>query len=116
MMHIPQNIDSLLSIAQSETLYHKLIEQLNKDFRLANQSIVLQVNTEPIELKNIVFDKVYYLIQNKFSEYLNLLYIVDVSEDEIRKLNLSDLVDLTEAVTFLILKREWQKLWYRSKF
>lgn len=116
MMHFPQNTDSLLSTAQSQALYHKLIEQLNKDFRLANQSIDLQVNIDPIELKNIVFDKVYDLIQNKFSEYLNLLYIVDVSEDEIRKLNLSDLVDLTEAVTFLILKREWQKLWYRSKF
>lgn len=116
MTHFPQNIDSLLSIAQSETLYHKLIDQLNKDFRLANQEIDLQETATPIELKNTVLDKVYDLLLNKFSEYLNLLYIVDVSEDEIRKLNLSDLVDLAEAVSFLILKREWQKVWYRSKF
>ncbi len=116
MTHFPQNIDSLLAIAQSETLYCKLVEQLNKDFRLANQNIDLQETMSSFELKNRVLDKVYDLLLNKFSEYLNLLYIIDVSEDEIRRLNLSDLVDLAEAVSFLILKREWQKVWYRSKF
>ncbi|HUH52119.1 MAG TPA: hypothetical protein VLZ11_08465 [Flavobacterium sp.] len=116
MTHFPQNTDALLSTAQSEALYQKLIEQLNKDFRLANQAIDLHDGVAPVELKNSLLDKVYDLLLNKFSEYLNLLYIVDVSEEDIRKLNLSDLVDLAEAVTFLILKREWQKVWYRSKF
>jgi hypothetical protein len=49
------------------------------------------------------------LIQYKFAEYLNLLYIIDVSEDEVKKMDGSDLVILAGAVSFLILKREWQK-------
>jgi hypothetical protein len=52
--------------------------------------------------------KIYRLIQYKFAEYLNLLYIIDVSEDEV-KMDGSDLVILAEQVSFLILKREWQK-------
>lgn len=116
MPDFPQNTDSLLLTAQSQALYQKLVEQLNKDFRLANQAIDLQSTIEPVDLKNALLDKVYDLLQNKFSEYLNLLYIVDVSEDDIRSMNLSDLVDLAESVCYLILKREWQKVWYRSKF
>ena len=56
------------------------------------------------------------LIQFKFAEYLNLLYIIDVSEAEIKKLDGSDLIQLAEQVTFLILKREWQKVWFRNKY
>jgi L-lysine 2,3-aminomutase len=62
-------------------------------------------------LRDTVFD----LIQNKFSDYLNLLYIIDVSEEKIKGLSGTDTHELSEQVTFLILKREWQKVWYRNK-
>mgnify|MGYP003608609202 FL=1 len=51
-----------------------------------------------------------------FAEYLNLLYIIDVSEEQIKKLDGSDVFKLSEDVTFLILKREWQKVWFRNKY
>jgi hypothetical protein len=70
----------------------------------------------PFEFKNLVQDKIYKLIQYKFAEYLNLLYIIDVPEDQIKKLHGSDLVELSEQVTFLVLKREWQKVWFRNKY
>jgi hypothetical protein len=57
---------------------------------------------------------VFKLIQEKFAEYLNLLYIVDVSEEKIKKLDGSDTLKLSKEVTFLILQREWQKVWYRN--
>ena len=63
-----------------------------------------------IELKQMVHEKIYYLIQHKFAEYLNLLYIIDVPENEVKKLDGSDLVELSERVAFLVLKREWQKV------
>jgi len=47
---------------------------------------------------------------------LNLLYIIDVSEEEIKKLDGTDLVKLSEEVTFLVLKREWQKVWFRANY
>jgi hypothetical protein len=40
---------------------------------------------------------------------------VDVSEDQIKALDGSDLVALTENVVFLILKREYEKIWYKKR-
>jgi hypothetical protein len=112
----PQNTDLLLSEAQKEALYIKLIEQINKDFTLANESVDFPASISPIELKLKLHDKVHSLIQHKFAEYLNLLYIIDVSEDQVKKLDGSDLVELAEQVSFLILKREWQKVWFRNRY
>jgi len=33
-----------------------------------------------------------------------------------KQLDGSDLVKLSEEVSFLILKREWQKVWFRNKY
>ncbi|MCG2610145.1 hypothetical protein LZZ90_01340 [Flavobacterium sp. SM15] len=111
----PQNTDILLSEAQKEALYIKLVEQLNKDFTLANESLDFETSISPIDLKVRLHEKIYRLIQYKFAEYLNLLYIIDVPEEQIKKLDGSDLVELAEEVTFLVLKREWQKVWFRTK-
>lgn len=70
----------------------------------------------PTSLKLLLHDEVYRLIQHKFMDYLNLLYIVDVSEEKIKQLDGNDTIELAENVTFLILKREWQKVYYRKKF
>ncbi len=112
----PSNIDALINQAEEEYLYFKLIEQTNKDFALANEPIDIPLDIFPFQFKDLVHEKVLKLIQNKFAEYLNLLYIIDVSENEIKKLDGSDLVELAEQVTFLILKREWQKVWFRNKY
>ena len=116
MYHSPATIDTLISQAEEENLYFKLIEQVNKDFGLANENIDIPVSILPFEFKNRIQEKLLHLIQNKFSEYLNLLYIIDVSEEKIKKLDGSDIFKLTEDVTFLILKREWQKVWFRKYY
>ncbi len=113
---MPATIDQLLSQAETETLYAALLTQINKDFNLANEAIDFPKSTAPQELKVQLHEKIYRLIQYKFAEYLNLLYIVDVSEEEIKKLDGSDLVLLSEQVVFLLLKREWQKVWFRHKY
>jgi hypothetical protein len=112
----PKNTDLLLTEAQNENLYLKLIEQLNKDFNLANEGVDFPMSISPNELKIQLQEKIYRLIQYKFAEYLNLLYIIDVAEDEVKKLDGSDIVELSGQVAFLILKREWQKVWFRSKY
>ena len=116
MFIAPINTDVLLSEAERENLYLKLIEQINKDFNSANEPVDFPMSTSPEELKVQLHEKIFRLIQYKFAEYLNLLYIMDVSEAEIKKLDGSDLVVLAENVAFLILKREWQKVWFRNKF
>lgn len=112
----PINSSLLLLQAEKESLYLNLVQQLNKDFNLANESIDLSLTISADELINQLHDKVYRLIQYKFAEYLNLLYIIDVSESQIKKLDGSDLVNLADQVAFLILKREWQKVWFRNNY
>lgn len=116
MFIAPKNTDLLLVEAVTESLYLKLVAQINKDFNLANEGIDFPMSVTPEELKIQLHEKIYRLIQYKFAEYLNLLYIIDVSEEEVKKLDGSDLVVLAEQVTFLILKREWQKVWFRNKY
>ena len=116
MFIAPINADLLLTEAADENLYAKLLEQINKDFNLANEAVDFPASTTPNELKVQLHEKIYRLIQYKFAEYLNLLYIIDVSEDQIKKLDGSDIAMLSEQVTFLILKREWQKVWFRNKY
>lgn len=116
MFTAPLNTDLLLSEAQKEQLYIKLIEQLNKDFNLANEAVDFASDASPIALKLGLQEKIFRLINHKFAEYLNLLYIIDVPEKDVKALNGADIADLSEQVTFLILKREWQKVWFRNRY
>ena len=116
MYQPPTTTDHLLSEAEKENLYSKLIDQINKDFNSANEAIDFPQSTTPFELKVQLHEKIYRLIQYKFAEYLNLLYIIDVPEETIKQLDGSDLVELSEQVSFLILKREWMKVWFRNKY
>ncbi len=112
----PISSDHLLSEAEKENLYFKLIEQLNKDFNLANEAIDIPQSTSPVALKIQLHEKIYRLIQYKYTELLNLLYIIDVPEENLKQLDGADTAVLSEQVSFLILKREWMKVWFRNKY
>ena len=113
---LPANFENLIETANQLHLYEKLIQQLNKDLLYANISLSFDEKVLPSSLKYMLHETIYKLIQEKFSEYLNLLYIIDVSEQKIKKLDGSDALKLSEEVTFLILQREWQKVWFRNKY
>ena len=112
----PISTDELLLEAEKQNLYSKLIEQINKDFNFANEAVDFPQSTTPQELKVQLHEKIYRLIQYKFAEYLNLLYIIDVPEETVKQLDGNDLVELSEQVSFLILKREWMKVWFRNHY
>ncbi len=116
MFIAPTSTEQLLNEAERENLYQQLLEQINKDFNLANEPVDFPKSTTSNELKIQLHEKIYRLIQYRFGEYLNLLYIIDVSEKQIKELDGSDLLMLAENVSFLILKREWQKVWFRNRF
>lgn len=114
MFVAPINTDQLLSEAEKENLYSKLIEQLNKDFNFANEAIDFPQSTSPYELKVQLHEKIYRLIQYKYTELLNLLYIIDVPEENIKQLQGMDTAELSEQIAYLILRREWMKVWFRN--
>lgn len=110
------NISSLLEHAENKSLYENLVLQLQKDFVLANVFIDLPTQIVPEDLKTVVHEKVYYLIMEKFTDYLNLLYIIDVPEKVVKAIEATDVVEISDQVTFEILKREWQKVWFRNEY
>ncbi|MEH6537070.1 MAG: hypothetical protein V7719_11790 [Psychroserpens sp.] len=116
MSKLPTTFTDLIAEAENLELYPKLIKQINKDFLLANIDLDFEEDILPSNLKYLLHEVIYKLIQEKFSEYLNLLYIVDVSEEKIKQLDGSDTLQLSEQVTFLVLQREWQKVWFKSHY
>lgn len=114
-MTLPINFEELITEANALKLYKELIIQLNKDLLFANLDLEFDEETQPLSLKLVLQETVFNLIQHKFSDYLNLLYQVDVSEQKVKSLDGEDMVRLSEDVTFLILQREWQKVWYKTR-
>ncbi len=115
-MQLPKTFNELITEANQLDLYMKLVQQLNKDFLFANIDLDFSEDILPESLKLLLHETIYKLIQEKFTEYLNLLYIIDVPEATIKALDGNDTLKLSEEVTFLILKREWQKVWFKNKY
>lgn len=107
---------ALLEAAVRENLYEQLVAQLVKDFGLANIAITFPYQVSPKNLKTIVHQKIYRLILERFEAYLNLLYIIDVSEKAVKEITETDAVEIADQISFLVLKREFQKVWMKQKY
>lgn len=110
------NVDELLKMAHDENLYKKLLAQLKKDFELANIDVRISNATDSKDLQTLIHEKIYYLILEKFNEYLHFLYMVDVRESAFKNIHMTDVVEVADQMTFLVLKREFQKVWYMKKY
>lgn len=108
--------NALLANAQAENLYGKLVLQVKKDFGLANIPIDLANTVSPGHLRVFMHEKIYFLIMEKFADYLNLLYVVDVPEKSFKQIHVTDAVEVAEQVSLLVLKREFQKVWLKQKY
>lgn len=115
MLSKKDNILQLIDQVQKENLLIKLVQQINKDANLVGIDFYLSENSTPqnivLNLQKLLID----LINKNFSDYVNLLYRIDISEKEIVKLQGLEANVLTEKVAILILRKEWQKVWFKSK-
>ena len=105
----------LLESISEKHLYADLITQMNKDFMLSGVKVEFDLNSSPEELVQTLRNKIHHLIVNDFNDFLNLLYVVDISEFEIKKLDTENAGKLVDELTVLLLKRLWKKVWYRNK-
>jgi hypothetical protein len=44
------------------------------------------------------------------------LYIIDVPEDNLKQLDGADTAVLAEQIAYLVLRREWMKVWFRNRY
>ena len=110
-----QNSLELLNIVESENLFQNLILQLNKDFQLSNLSESFELSITPIQLKEQLNKIIVNLLTNNYDDYLNFLYRVDVPEKELLTIKSNNLEATINQITFLILKREYQKVWFKNR-
>lgn len=115
MLYKNKTILQLIDQVEKEDLLKKLVQQINKDASLVGVDFCLSENSTP---KNIVLNLqklLIELISNNFSDYVNLLYRIDIPEKEIVKLQGLEISVLSEKIAILILRKEWQKVWIKSK-
>jgi hypothetical protein len=110
------NTIELLKNVEKQHLYLKLVEQLNKDFHLSNLKVVFETTILPIDLKEQLAAVLLNLINQQYDDYLNFIYRVDVSEKELLNIKETNLPDLVEQITFLVLKRTIQKVWLKKNY
>ena len=110
-----KNAVELLQLVQREELFTRLIQQLNKDFLLTNLNTSFDISTTPDDLKEKLRSVLLHLIINQYDDYLNLLYRIDISEKELLKIKDDNLTEIVEQLIFVILKREYQNVWFKNK-
>lgn len=111
-----ENALQLLETVCQENAYVKVIKQLNKDLYMAALDIEFPTDISPVSLVKNLEIQLEILLLKQYDAYLNLMYRVDVQEAALLKLKGLFADDLIKEIAFLILKREWQKVYFRSKF
>lgn len=106
---------ALLRQIESQDLIRSLIVQLNKDAKLSGLALELSENLPPKEIIAQLYETLTKLIMNDFDGYLNFLYRVDLSEQVMRSIQTTVPEKIAEHATLLVLKREWQKVFFRNK-
>ena len=107
-------IQSLYKLEQMKML-EKLIVQLNKDLSLSGIETRFNTDWSPKLLMDKLSKIVAALMENEFQKFANLLYRIDISEKKIGEIGTSDFDEVVHVITFMILKKEWQKVWFRNR-
>lgn len=96
-----------------------LLSQLQKDYERANVSFPLQEGNLSApdcgRLFQALRESLYFLLMERFDQYLNLMYAADVPESEFKGVQVTDAVEVATQVAFLLLKREWKKVEFRTR-
>jgi len=117
-MQLPKimNSNELLFQIEKPLLYQDLINQLNKDFEITGTTIDFLKVKSPSKLFGFLEDAISELVQKDFDIFLNLLYRIDINEHQIKEIINQANENVEKQITFLILKREWQKVWLKRNY
>ena len=113
---LPETLVNLVATAEKYELYAALIQQLNKDLLKANIATNFPISIPPDLLYHELSNLLKNIMESNFRSYLNLLYIIDVSENKIKTQEETEIEALSCKVAILVLQREWQKVWFRKQY
>ena len=117
-MHLPKvnNNTELLSQIDQTSLYKDLVNQLNKDFEVIGTDVNFSETETPQYLFEFLQEVISTLLEKQFDVFLNLLYRIDINEHQIKTIINQITEDTEQQIAFLILKREWKKVWFRKYY
>lgn len=104
----------IIEIQQKELLVD-LIEQLNKDFTMVGLDFDVSKESTPEVVVRYLETYILELIKKDFSSYVNLLYRIDIPEKQVKEIEDIDIKIISKKIAILILRKEWQKVFFRSK-
>jgi hypothetical protein len=110
----------VLENAQNFGLLASLLEQLHKDYQRAGLQFSIQenhlLNKDLPEIYADLKESLYRLLMERFDDYLNLMYAIDVPERAFKGIQPRDAVEAAAELSALVLQREWQKIQLRQRF
>ena len=107
--------EKLLLEASAMELYEDLVRQLNKDFIRSGVDQEFNIGIKPKSLARSLVAVLFELITGDFEAYLNLLYVIDLSEKSVKDLPEQRVDEVAHAIALLILQREWKKILFRNR-
>jgi len=110
-----KNILISLSDVNNLHLLQNLIEQLNKDFTMSGLDWYLDPKMNPKDLLEELQERIGELFLKEPRLFSNLMYRIDISEMHLLEQKDHDFDKTRDKITLIILKREWQKVWFRNK-
>jgi hypothetical protein len=113
---LPKEFDlNGLQNEENRLMLKSLILQLKKDALMSGLQFELNEESSVESLIHFLNNFVFNLIQKDFSSYASFLYRVDVNEKDISGLHEISMDILVQKISELILKKEWRKIWFRSR-
>jgi len=106
---------ALIKQIESYDLLENLMQQITKDADLAGVMFICDKDISAKELIRKMYVFLFELMTADFGTYLNFLYRVDISEKTLKSMPETEPELIAKHVTLLVLKREWQKVWFRNK-
>ena len=106
----------LLNYVKEECLLIELIRQINKDCELSNLNFYIK-ESEELELIIEALQKlILNLLEQNYEGYLRLIYRIDLAEKELLLIQKEAFEERIQRLAFSILKREYQKVWFRFRY
>ncbi|MDM1406405.1 hypothetical protein [Myroides sp. DF42-4-2] len=98
---------------KERNLFDPLVQQVQRDFRLSvDEDIVFQPST-PLELVHQIQEELERMASRTPAKLSMLLYRIDVAEKDIHAIEEGDVFNYFQQLTYLIVKREFQKVYFR---
>jgi len=117
-MQLPK-VNSYLDFEKQLTeinIFEALKLQILKDFNTIGLYPELENTESPESFYKELHRVIQYLVEQRFGDFLNLLYRIDISEQKIKTIIASSEVDVITPITLMVLQREYQKVWLRKKY